>query len=125
LRVFIKWLGCALLVVSVMLKINVGHAEQIHPAVNQSGIQYKIDRKIQNKYPELIQLMLNTESMNENDRQLWFNQLPSMSQGRIDDLYHILADEKKKLEPINKEIKALKAEKKRRADLARTIHESP
>jgi len=121
LRAFLKCLGGTLLAVSLLLEINVGYAEQVHSVVNQSGTDYKIDSKIYHKYPALIQLMLETESFNDDERQFWFNQMPSMSKGRIDDLHNILEREKKKLDALNKQIEALKAEKKRRAGIKASI----
>jgi len=121
LRFFLKWLGSTLLAVSLLLAINVGHAEQVHSAVSQSEIDYKIDSQIHHKYPALIQLMLNTESMNDDERQFWFNQMPFMNKNQIDDLRNILAGEKKKLDSINKQIEALKAEKQRRENVKASV----
>ena len=63
------------------------------------------------KYPELIKLILNTESMDDDERQYWFDIMPSMTDSQIDRLYNILETEKKKLEDLEvkyqKEIKAL------------------
>ena len=63
------------------------------------------------KYPELIKLILETESMEDDEKQYWFDIMPSMTDDQIDRLYNILDTEKKKLEALEekykKEIKQL------------------
>ncbi len=70
-----------------------------------------IDDEVQAKYSELIKLVLNTESMDDDERQYWFDIMPSMTDSQIDRLYEILDTEKKKLESLEvkyqKEIKQL------------------
>lgn len=72
---------------------------------------YNISEEIQAQYPELIKLVLNTESMDDDERQYWFDIMPSMTDSQIDRLYEILETEKKKLEALEvkyqKEIKQL------------------
>ena len=63
------------------------------------------------KFPELIKLILNTESMDDDERQYWFDIIPSMTNEQIDRLFNILDTERKKLEALEtkyqKEIKSL------------------
>ena len=40
--------------------------------------QFKIDEKLIQSYPELIALIINTESMEDDERQYWFDIMPSM-----------------------------------------------
>ncbi len=72
---------------------------------------FYISDEMHTKYPELIKLILNTESMDDDERQYWFDIMPSMTDSQIDRLYNILETEKKKLEDLEvkyqKEIKAL------------------
>jgi len=72
---------------------------------------FTIDDEIQAKYSELIKLVLNTESMDDDERQYWFDIMPSMTDNQIDRLFDILDTEKKKLESLEvkyqKEIKQL------------------
>lgn len=61
--------------------------------------------------PNFIKLVLQTESMDDDERQYWFDILPSMTQSQIDRLDHILKTEKRKLEELEvkyqKDIKSL------------------
>ncbi len=51
-------------------------------------------------YKELVDLILATESMDDDERQYWFDIMPSMTDEQIDRLYNILDTEKKKLEKL-------------------------
>ena len=66
---------------------------------------------MQAQYPELIKLILATESMDDDERQYWFDILPSMTDSQVDRLFDILETEKRKLEELEKkyqkEIKSL------------------
>lgn len=79
--------------------------------INQNWKEFTISDDIQAKYPELIKLILATESMDDDERQYWFDIMPSMTNPQIDRLFEILETEKKKLEDLEvkyqKEIKAL------------------
>ncbi|NDK08162.1 hypothetical protein EOM39_02850 [Candidatus Gracilibacteria bacterium] len=79
--------------------------------ITNNGVVFQIADEIQAEYPELIKLVLNTKSMDDQERQYWFDILPSMSNEQIDRLYDILDTEKKKLEQLEasyqKEIKSL------------------
>ena len=58
---------------------------------------FQIDDEILAKYKELIDMILVTESMDDDERQYWFDIMPSMTEEQIDRLYNILDTEKKKL----------------------------
>jgi hypothetical protein len=45
-------------------------------------------------------MILATESMDDDERQYWFDILPSMTENQIDKLFNILDTEKKKLEEL-------------------------
>ena len=79
--------------------------------ITNNWVNFQIADEIQADYPELIQLVLNTKSMDDQERQYWFDIMPSMSDEQIDRLYEILDTEKKKLEQLEvnyqKEIKSL------------------
>ncbi len=79
--------------------------------VQHNNKTFIIDEEVQVKYSELIKLILNTESMDDDERQYWFDIMPSMTDSQIDRLYEILDTEKKKLESLEvkyqKEIKQL------------------
>ena len=52
------------------------------------------------QYKELVDLILATESMDDDERQYWFDIMPSMTDEQVDRLYNILDTEKKKLETL-------------------------
>ncbi|MCA9371136.1 MAG: hypothetical protein KC680_04215 [Candidatus Peregrinibacteria bacterium] len=53
-------------------------------------------------FPELIELIKHSESMNDEERQYWINILPVMTPEQIDNLQSILENEKKQLAEIDK-----------------------
>ena len=57
--------------------------------------------EIQIKYPELVDLVLGSESIDNNEKQYWFDILPSMTNEQIDRLFNILMTERKQLEELN------------------------
>lgn len=67
--------------------------------------KFKILDEIQAKYPELINLILKTESMEDDERQYWFDIMPSMTDEQIDRLFNILDTERKKLEDLEEKYK--------------------
>lgn len=52
------------------------------------------------QYNELVELILSTESMDDDERQYWFDILPSMTNEQVDRLFNILDTERKKLEKL-------------------------
>ena len=79
--------------------------------IQNNGKSFNISDEMQVKYPELIKLILNTESMDDDERQYWFDIMPSMTDSQIDRLFNILETERKKLDDLEikyqKEIKSL------------------
>lgn len=79
--------------------------------IKQKNKTFYIDDEIQASYPELIKLVLNTESMDDEERQYWFDILPSMTEDQVDRLFNILETERRKLEELElkyqEEIKSL------------------
>ena len=57
--------------------------------------------EVQKKYPELIELIRGSESMNDEERQYWVNILPIMTPEQIQNLRDILENEKKQLAAID------------------------
>jgi hypothetical protein len=52
------------------------------------------------QYNELVDLILLTESMDDDERQYWYDIMPSMTDQQVDRLYNILDTERKKLENL-------------------------
>jgi len=79
--------------------------------IQKDDMTFTITDELQAKYPELIELIIATESMDNDERQYWFDIMPSMTDTQIDRLYDILETERKKLSELEvkyqKEIKTL------------------
>lgn len=77
----------------------------------KTAADFTISPEILSQYNDLITLILATESMDDDERQYWFDIMPSMTDDQVDRLYNILDTEKKKLEELEvkyqKEIKDL------------------
>lgn len=70
-------------------------------SVVHNGFSFEIPDVIQQKYPELVQLLLHSESIDNNEKQYWFDILPSMTNPQIDRLFDILMTERRQLEELN------------------------
>jgi Spy/CpxP family protein refolding chaperone len=68
--------------------------------VTKDGHVFTILDEIQAEYPELIKLVLATESMDSGEKQYWFDILPSMTDEQVDRLFDILETERRKLEEL-------------------------
>ncbi len=68
--------------------------------VVKDGHTFTILEEIQTAYPELVKLVLATESMDNNEKQYWFDILPSMTDEQVDRLFDILETERRKLEEL-------------------------
>ena len=68
--------------------------------VIKDGHAFTILDEIQAEYPELIKLVLATESMDAGEKQYWFDILPSMTDEQVDRLFDILETERRKLEEL-------------------------
>lgn len=66
----------------------------------QDNYTYYIADEVQADYPELIKLILKTESMDNEEKQYWFDIMPSMNDDQIDRLFNILETERRKLEEL-------------------------
>ncbi len=79
--------------------------------IQKNDTVFQVSDELQAKYPELIQLIIATESMDDDERQYWFDIMPSMTDAQIDRLFDILETERKKLQELEikyqKEIKSL------------------
>jgi len=79
--------------------------------ITQNDFTFTILDEMQVKYPELVDLVLQSESIDNNEKQYWFDILPSMTDEQIDRLFNILMTERRQLEELNlkyqEEIKTL------------------
>lgn len=70
--------------------------------IQKDWYSFNIQDAILAQYKELIKLVINTESMDNNEKQYWFDILPSMTDEQVDRLFDILDTERKKLEELEK-----------------------
>ena len=68
--------------------------------VKKGNFTFIILDELMVQYHELVQLVLGTESMDDNEKQYWFDILPSMTADQVDRLYNILETERRKLEEL-------------------------
>ncbi len=61
----------------------------------------QVPAELRAKYPDLIELILVSESMNDEERQYWINILPVMTEEQVKNLSGILENEKKQLAAID------------------------
>jgi hypothetical protein len=62
-----------------------------------------IPEDIKKKFPELITLIQNSQSMNDEERQYWIDVLPIMSDDQLENLKNILDNEKKQMAEADKQ----------------------
>lgn len=65
-----------------------------------------IPDEIREKFPELIEMVQKSESMNLDERQYWIDVLPIMNEEQVDNLKSILTNEKQQIEEADKEYEA-------------------
>ncbi len=68
--------------------------------LKQNWKTFNVSDEMLAQYKELIDLILQTESMDDDERQYWFDIMPSMTDKQVDRLFNILDTEKKKLEKL-------------------------
>ncbi|GHU41267.1 hypothetical protein AGMMS50289_04130 [Betaproteobacteria bacterium] len=61
---------------------------------------FSISEAVLSKYPELVQLVSQTESMDDEEKQYWFDIMPAMTEKQIARLFTILKTEKDKLNAL-------------------------
>ena len=72
------------------------------PAATQTQTTLAIPDDVVQKFPDLVEMIKKSESMDADERQYWIDVLPIMSDEQILNLRGILDNEKKQLEAINK-----------------------
>lgn len=65
--------------------------------------KYVIPRLVREKYPQLVQLIKETESMNDEEREYWFQIMPIMTEEQIRKFVGILDNEKQQLQKLDTE----------------------
>lgn len=85
----------------------------------QAGSAISISQAVKDAFPELLELILSSESMNDEERQYWIDILPVMTTDQIDQLKEILQNEREQLASID----AKYAEEMKKADAVRSVTE--
>lgn len=65
--------------------------------------KYSVPKLVQEKFPDLINLIKTTESMDEDERDYWFQILPIMTEDQIAKFRGILVTEKQQLQKLDQE----------------------
>jgi hypothetical protein len=65
--------------------------------------KYTVPAMVKEKFPDLVQLIKETESMNDEERDYWFQILPIMTEEQIRKFRDILLNEKNQLQKLDKE----------------------
>jgi hypothetical protein len=65
--------------------------------------ELKVPAEVQEKFPELVEMIKASGSMDDDERQYWVDVLPIMSEGQVENLRGILDNEKKRLADAAKE----------------------
>jgi hypothetical protein len=68
--------------------------------MTSSTQQYFIPQVVLDKYPELVEMLKKSESIDDEEKKYWFGALETMDEGQVDSLKGILDDEKIELEEI-------------------------
>ncbi len=71
-------------------------------AQKKGGTSLTIPTETQTKFADLIDLIVRSESMNDEERQYWINILSIMTPDQIANLKEILVNERKQLDAIDK-----------------------
>ncbi|PIQ78669.1 hypothetical protein COV81_04615 [Candidatus Peregrinibacteria bacterium CG11_big_fil_rev_8_21_14_0_20_41_10] len=73
----------------------------LNPDLEAAKVKFDIPQVILDNSAELAQLILVTGSMNDEERQYWFNILPIMSEDQVERLRQILVTEQRKMAELN------------------------
>lgn len=73
------------------------------PADQSLFDKFDIPEAVRQQYSELIPMILQTESMNDDERQYWFQILPIMTEEQVGKLREILDNEKQQLTKLDNE----------------------
>ncbi len=68
--------------------------------------KFHIPQAVKDNYPNLIPLIINTESMDDEEREYWFQILPIMTEDQVAKFKNILVTEKQQLEKLDQEYEA-------------------
>lgn len=70
--------------------------------VKKDDVPLVVPEETQKQFPDLVELITHSESMNNSERNYWLQVLPVMTEPQVAELRDILETEKKKLSEIDK-----------------------
>jgi hypothetical protein len=65
--------------------------------VTSNGSTFTVEESVQQKHPEIVALVLNSQSLDNEEKQQWLNLIPQMTEEKIEKLSKILVIEKNQL----------------------------
>lgn len=71
--------------------------------LNEIAKKYTIPESVKAQFPDLVALLIKTESMNDEERDYWFQVMPVMNEDQIVKLRTILVNEREQLKKIDEE----------------------
>lgn len=71
--------------------------------MDEAEDKYIIPSLVREKFPDLVKLIYETESMNQEEREYWMQIMPIMTEEQILKFREILVNEKEQLEKLDKE----------------------
>ena len=83
--------------------INVDFAKSNEQYIKDAEKYYIVPKLVREVFPDLIKLIFETESMDEEEREYWLQILPIMTEDQIKKFREILVNEKVQLEKLDKE----------------------
>lgn len=83
--------------------INLEEAAMMETTTMAPPEKFSVPTLVKEKFPDLMQLIKETESMNDEERDYWFQILPIMTEDQIKKFRDILLNEKQQLQRLDKE----------------------
>jgi hypothetical protein len=74
------------------------------PTQTSTAPTLNVSEEVQKKFPDLVELIKGSQSMNQEERQYWVDVLLIMSEDQIQNLRNILDNEKKQIEAANQSL---------------------
>lgn len=71
--------------------------------LDEAAKKYIVPALVRDKFPDLVKLIYETESMNEEERQYWLQIMPIMTEDQIVKFREILVNEKEQLAKLDNE----------------------
>ena len=74
------------------------------PTQTPTAPTLNVSEEVQKKFPDLVELIKGSQSMNQEERQYWVDVLLIMSEDQIQNLRNILDNEKRQIEAANQSL---------------------